>query len=117
MQQLFEDFGVVLRSTLHYDRAGRSLGTAEVEYASREEAVNAMKKYNNVLLDGQPMEIVMGDNGPGASNLASRLGSRPAVDLNNRSTFKFDNNRSTFKFDNRPNRGFGGRQNKFVLSR
>ena len=108
-----------MKSTLHYDRAGRSLGTAEVEYGSREEAVNAMKKYNNVLLDGQPMEIVMGDNGPSASNLASRLGNRPTVDFGSRPTMDF-NSRSSFKFDNRPNRGFGGRparQNKFVLRR
>lgn len=39
-------------------------GTAEVVYPRRSDAFQALKKYNNVLLDGRPMrlEILGGNN-------------------------------------------------------
>ena len=44
-------------------------GTAEVVFARRADAVAAVKKYNNVQLDGKPMKIeIVGTNTPTAAS-------------------------------------------------
>ncbi|XP_065826427.1 THO complex subunit 4-like isoform X2 [Oscarella lobularis] len=42
IKDLFKDFA----SAVHYDRSGRSLGTAHVIYMQRESAQQALKQYN-----------------------------------------------------------------------
>ncbi|KAJ0470618.1 putative RNA recognition motif domain, nucleotide-binding alpha-beta plait domain superfamily [Helianthus annuus] len=54
---LFSDVGELKRYAIHYDRGGRSKGTAEVVYMRQSDAVAAMKKYNNLQLDGKPMRL------------------------------------------------------------
>lgn len=43
--------------TIHYDQSGRSKGTAEVVFVRHSDALLAIKKYNNMRLDGKPLQI------------------------------------------------------------
>merc|ERR1739838_390587 len=57
MKELFSKFGVLKKASVHYDSKGKSLGAAEVVFAKQDNAVKALREYNNVPLDGRPMKI------------------------------------------------------------
>ncbi|GER55161.1 RNA-binding (RRM/RBD/RNP motifs) family protein [Striga asiatica] len=67
IMELFAEVGDLKRCNVDYDRTARSKGTAEVVFSWRQDALAAIKKYNNVQLDGKPMKIeLVGTNIPTA---------------------------------------------------
>ncbi|KAL8193989.1 hypothetical protein R6Q57_026231 [Mikania cordata] len=57
IRELFSEIGELKRYAIHYDKYGRPSGSAEVLFARRSDAFQALKRYNNVQLDGKPMKI------------------------------------------------------------
>ncbi|XWS10507.1 hypothetical protein CRYUN_Cryun39dG0085300 [Craigia yunnanensis] len=57
IRELFSEIGELKRYAVHYDKNGQQSGSAEVVYLRRSDAFAALKRYNNVLLDGKPMKI------------------------------------------------------------
>jgi THO complex subunit 4 len=75
IKELYAEVGDIKRCGVHYDRSGRSEGTAEVVFARRGDAVAAVKRYNTVQLDGKPMKVeIVGTNiasGPARSSASN----------------------------------------------
>jgi RNA recognition motif-containing protein len=57
LEELFSTVANVVKVKLVFDPSGRSTGVAVVKYNSIDDAERAIKKYNNVELDGQAMKI------------------------------------------------------------
>ncbi|XP_024020522.1 THO complex subunit 4B [Morus notabilis] len=57
LEILFSDVGEVMQNTIHYDKNGKSKGTAEVVFVHYLDALAAIKRYDTVRLDGKPLKI------------------------------------------------------------
>ncbi|CAH2079657.1 unnamed protein product [Thlaspi arvense] len=74
IRELFSEIGELKRYAIHFDKNGRPSGTAEVVYPRRSDAFQALKKYNNVLLDGRPMRLeILGGNNSESAPLSGRV--------------------------------------------
>ena len=59
------------KSGLNFNEHGKSKGTAEVIYASRADALKAIKTYNGVKLDGKPLRIDLVGGAASSGNVLS----------------------------------------------
>ena len=78
IKELFAQIGKVQKSGLNFDQNGRSKGTAEVVFANKRDAVQAIKTYNGVKLDGRPLQIELIGGAPGGMTLSSGVTITPA---------------------------------------
>jgi THO complex subunit 4 len=120
IKDLFGSVGELKSARIHFDRSGRSKGTAEVVYVRRQDALNALKQYNGISLDGKPMKITLSTKSNSAGAARATGGDEDMDDLvisvpdggreRNGPAPRF-NRRNTMKtFDNKPRfRGRGRR--------
>ncbi|KAF0903654.1 hypothetical protein E2562_028357 [Oryza meyeriana var. granulata] len=81
IQELFSEMGHLKHCAVHYDNNRHPTGSAEVIFTRRSEALAALKRYNNVRLDGKAMKIEvigadLGLSAPSAPRISAVPGGR-----------------------------------------
>jgi len=59
LREIFGTVGSINRAVVHYDRSGRSQGSAEVTFVRYQDAEQAVKEYDAAEVDGRPMYLKM----------------------------------------------------------
>jgi len=60
LKEVFENFGYSIRKVvIHYDKSGRSDGTADIFFNNRTEAAKAVSAYNGISIEGKPITLVL----------------------------------------------------------
>jgi hypothetical protein len=62
IHELFSNIGPLYEAFVVYDDAGRHTGSAEVTFTTMDDALTAIKQYNNVPLDNRPLRISLSEN-------------------------------------------------------
>ncbi|CAG8604486.1 2760_t:CDS:2 [Funneliformis caledonium] len=75
LEELFSECGTVKKVHIHYDRAGRSTGVADVVFEAPSEAEAALRKYDGKTLDGHQMRIKYAPFKPAQRNTTARSSS------------------------------------------
>jgi hypothetical protein len=62
IHELFSNIGLLDEAFIVYDDSGRHTGSAEVTFTRMDDALSAIKRYNNVPLDSRPLRISLSEN-------------------------------------------------------
>ena len=65
IRELFGHCGKLIAAEVNFDRSGRSIGTASVTFVRREDALKAVRDYNQRTLDGKVMHVAVVNDGRG----------------------------------------------------
>jgi THO complex subunit 4 len=77
--EIFQNVGPVTRTVIHYNRDGSSLGTAEVHFANKNDAMRAVDEYDAAQIDGRPMYVkVIANKTPTVVQRAPPMAAPPA---------------------------------------
>lgn len=84
IRNLFSELGKLKKTSLHFNKQGKSLGSAEVIFNRRLDALKAIKEYHNVNLDGRPMHIQLISSEMAMQPLKELLQSKTATPVGGR---------------------------------
>jgi len=59
LREVFSKVGMVKTVVIHYDKSGRSKGTANVTFARKSDAMSAISKFNGVEIEGRAIRLTV----------------------------------------------------------
>ncbi|XP_041674961.1 THO complex subunit 4 [Drosophila eugracilis] len=83
LEELFNENGLMEKGSVHYDSLGNSMGTAELIFRHRGDALRIIKMFHGVRLDGRRLKIHLVKITPDFKNGLFKSGSRRSSSFNN----------------------------------